>query len=91
MGILVEMLDSSRVEGGGTTDDTVDLVTLLDQELGKVRSVLTSDTYGKEKQGLEARSSKVPWQDGPVDDDDEKTRVFLMLSLDRSRCGTRPT
>ena len=47
MGILVQMLDSAGVEGGGTADDTVDLVTLLDQELSEVRTVLTSDTYGK--------------------------------------------
>jgi len=44
VGVLVEMLDSASVEGGGTTNDTMDLVTLLDQKLGKVRSILTSDT-----------------------------------------------
>lgn len=44
MGILVKMLDSSGVEGGGATNDTVDLVTLLDQELSEVRSILASDT-----------------------------------------------
>lgn len=44
VGILVEVLDSASVEGGGATNDSVDLVTLLDQELGEVRSILTSNT-----------------------------------------------
>jgi hypothetical protein len=45
VGILVEMLDSASVEGGGAADDAVDLVTLLNQELREVRTVLTSNTY----------------------------------------------
>ena len=44
MGILVEVLDSAGVEGGRTTNDTVDLVTLLDQELSEVGTILTGDT-----------------------------------------------
>jgi hypothetical protein len=44
VGILVEMLNSAGVEGGRATDDTVDLVTLLDQELSEVGTILTGNT-----------------------------------------------
>lgn len=38
------MLEASSVEGGGTTDDSVHLVALGQQELGQVATILTSDT-----------------------------------------------
>lgn len=38
------MLEASSVEGGGTTDDPMNLVALCQQELGQVTPVLTSDT-----------------------------------------------
>ena len=55
VGILVEMLDSASVEGGRATDDAVDLVTLLDQKLGKVGAVLTSDTYSEQQGDISVR------------------------------------
>ena len=45
MGILVKMFDSASVEGRRTTNDSMNLVALLDQELSKVRAVLTGDTF----------------------------------------------
>jgi len=39
----VEVIDPVRVEGAGATDDAVDLVALLEQELREVRAVLASD------------------------------------------------
>jgi hypothetical protein len=41
--VLVEMIDAARVEGGRASDDAVDLVTLLEQELGQVGAVLPGD------------------------------------------------
>jgi hypothetical protein len=36
VGLLVEMIDAGSVEGGGATLETVDLVSLVEQELGQV-------------------------------------------------------
>jgi hypothetical protein len=38
----------TSVEGGGTTDDTVDLVALAEEELGEIGAVLTGDTCATE-------------------------------------------
>lgn len=49
VGILVQMLNSASVERGRATDDTVDLITLLDQKLGKVGTVLAGNTWRERK------------------------------------------
>ncbi len=41
--VLVEVLDPSRVEGGGSADDAVHLVALGQEELGQVGAVLAGD------------------------------------------------
>ena len=41
MPVLVDVVDATGVEGGGTTDDAVNLVTFLEEQLGQVRTVLT--------------------------------------------------
>ena len=41
--IVVEVLDPPRVEGGAPSDDAVDRVALLQQELGQVGAVLPGD------------------------------------------------
>ena len=41
---LEEVLDTSSVERGRTSDQTMDDVSLLKQQLSKVRAILTSDT-----------------------------------------------
>jgi len=41
--ISEEVFDPGRVEGGGTANQTVDLVTLLKEKLGEVRAVLAGD------------------------------------------------
>ena len=40
VGVVVEVVDPVRVEAGGAADDAVDLVALLEQELGQVGTVL---------------------------------------------------
>lgn len=42
--VLVEVLNSASVEGRGSSDDTVNLVALGEQEFGEVGAVLASDT-----------------------------------------------
>ena len=44
MRVLVEMIDSLRIEGGGAPDDAVNLIAFVEQKLGKIRAVLTSDS-----------------------------------------------
>merc|ERR1719199_537081 len=41
--VLVEMVNAAGVEGRRTTDNAVDGISLLEKELGKVRSVLAGD------------------------------------------------
>jgi hypothetical protein len=43
VGINVEMIDPGRVEGGRSTDQTVDFVSLAQQEFGEIRTVLAGD------------------------------------------------
>lgn len=43
LGILVKVLDPAGVEGAASSDDAVDLVALVDEELGQVAAVLTGD------------------------------------------------
>ena len=47
MGIGVNVVDPLGVERGGPTNNTVDLVSLFEQKLGEIRSILTSDTSDK--------------------------------------------
>jgi hypothetical protein len=46
MGVLVfvDVMETTCVERGGTTDDTVDVVAFGEEELGEVGTVLTSDS-----------------------------------------------
>ena len=44
MEILVEVINAPGVETGGPPDKTVNLIPLLQQELGKIGSILTSDS-----------------------------------------------
>lgn len=44
VGIDVDMVDSLSVEIGGSSDEAVNLVAFLEQELCQVRSILASDT-----------------------------------------------
>lgn len=39
MKVDIEMLDTTGVEGGGTTNDTMDIITLRKEEFGEVRTV----------------------------------------------------
>ena len=70
MGILVKVLNSASVERRRTTNDSVNLVTLLDQKLGEVRAILTSDTYDRigkerrEKGQIRCRRSRVYFPEG---------------------------
>ena len=43
LGILVKVLDPAGVEGAASSDDAVDLVALVDEELGQVAAVLSGD------------------------------------------------
>lgn len=63
MNILVKMLNSAGVEGRGSSDDTVDLVSLAEKELYKVRAVLASDTYGKQGNDKKLYSARHKWQE----------------------------
>lgn len=42
-GVAVEMVDALPVEGARTTDDAVDFVSLVEEEFGKVGTVLAGD------------------------------------------------
>lgn len=45
MTVLVNVFDTTSVERGGSTNDTMYFITLLEQKLGKIRTILTSNTY----------------------------------------------
>ncbi|KAL4388217.1 hypothetical protein GQ457_09G009760 [Hibiscus cannabinus] len=44
VGVDVDVVDALRIEVRGAADQAVDLVPFVEEELGQVRSVLTSDT-----------------------------------------------
>jgi hypothetical protein len=41
--IHVKVFDPFRIEAGGTADESMDLVALVEEEFGEVRAVLASD------------------------------------------------
>ena len=62
MRIKVEMLDAAGVEGGGTADDAMDLIPLVQQEFGEVGAVLACDA-GDEAFSCEGTSDARSWAD----------------------------
>ena len=61
VGVVVEVVDPVGVEARGAADDAVDLVALLEQELGQVGAVLAGDAGD---QGALARSPRRGGTDG---------------------------
>ena len=48
MRVLIDVIDAVGVKRGGTADEPVDLVSLGEKQLGKIRAILPSDAcdYG---------------------------------------------
>ncbi len=44
IGIVIEMGNPSRIEGGAPSNNPMDLISLLEQQLGQVGAVLARDT-----------------------------------------------
>src|SRR6266542_410452 len=44
MRVLVDVIDARRVERGGPTDNSMDLVSLREKQLGQIRAVLPGDS-----------------------------------------------
>jgi hypothetical protein len=44
VGIGVKMIDAGSIEGAGPANNAVDFIALLQQQFGKITSVLTGDT-----------------------------------------------
>ena len=43
VGVGIEMINTAGIEGGSTSDDAVDLVSLLKQQFSEIGAILSSD------------------------------------------------
>lgn len=51
--ILVDVLDTASVEGRGTANDAMNLITLLQEKLGEVGTILTGNTCRRARKASE--------------------------------------